>query len=123
MELAEMSIRQMLSLNLVTAAAILLIWYLSHLAEMAKWKQQRQDEAEERRADREERERQAREHMIKWESMVQQSREELERQTKNHNQDTERLMKLLERQTNINELHASLLQNINLKIDQIKNLK
>jgi hypothetical protein len=123
MDLAELGIKQMLSQNLITAATILLIWYLTYLSEMAKWKRQKQDEAEERKAERLERERQAKEHMIKWESMVQQSREELERQNKYHNQDTERLMKLLERQTQINELHATLLQTINFKIDQIKGLK
>ena len=122
MELAEMSIRQMLSLNLVTAAAILLIWYLSHLAEMAKWKQQRQDEAE------------GAGQTAKSGNAGQRTHDQMGingpavarrvgATDQNHNQDTERLMKLLERQTNINELHASLLQNINLKIDQIKNLK
>lgn len=120
MDFAAMGIKQLLSLNMVTAAAILLIWYLTHLAEMTKWKQQKKDEAAERELDRLEREQQAKEHMVKWDSMILQSREELERQNKNHNQDTERLMKLLERQTQVNELHATLLQAINFKVDQNK---
>jgi hypothetical protein len=51
MELAELGIKQILSQNLITAATILLIWYLTYLSEMAKWKRQKQDEAEERKAE------------------------------------------------------------------------
>jgi biopolymer transport protein ExbB/TolQ len=126
--LVTMGVKQMLLLNMVTAASILLIWYLTHKAENAKWKQQRKDDMVEREAERLERERQASEHMEKWNSMLNQHQEENERLLKQHAEETERLLKqhgiendrayrLLERQTQVNEVHAALLQTISTKLN------
>jgi ABC-type nickel/cobalt efflux system permease component RcnA len=115
--LIGLGIKQMLALNLITAAAILLIWYLTHKAENAKWEKQRLDQQAEREADRSERKDQADEHMKKWDSVMLQHKEELVRQAESHAKDTDRLMRLLEREVQVGELHANLLQALNSKID------
>jgi hypothetical protein len=129
LDLGLMGVKQLFALNLVTAASILLIWYLTHKAENAKWKQQREDEKTEREADRTEREkaskadqyereRQAVEHMEKWRSMLVQHHDETDRLIKHHAAENDRAYRLLDRQTQVNELHASLLQLITAKMDQ-----
>jgi len=57
-------------------------------------------------AEREERERDRREHMAKWESI-----------THSHNTEIERAYKLLDRQTQANEMQAHLMSILNQKID------
>lgn len=116
-QLVGLGIKQMLALNLVTAAAILLIWYLTHRAENSKWEKQRIDQKTERDAERMERASQSEEHMQKWNSMMQQNKDELVRQTESHAKDTDRLMRLLEREIQVGELHANLLQALNVKMD------
>lgn len=124
-------IQNLVSLNLVTAGAILLIWWLTHKAETARWKQQRIDDATERenerkeresqsKAEREERASQALEHMAKWDSMMDAHQKEVDRLTRTHKEDSARMQKLLEREVQVSELHAALLNTISNRLSGYK---
>lgn len=126
-----LGVQNLVSLNLVTAGAILLIWWLTHKAETKRWTQQRIDENLQRemerkeretqaRADREERKSQAAEHMAKWESMMDAHQKEVDRLTRTHKEDTARMQKLLEREVQVSELHAAYLNTISNRLSDHK---
>lgn len=102
----------------VTAAAIMAIWYLTHKAQNAEREADRKTRAEKEIAEREERKRQADEHMVKWNSMLEQHEAETARLVAQNQGELDRAYRLHEREVQVNELHANLLQSL---ISDVKN--
>lgn len=98
------------------AAVCLLIWYYT-VKQAAKDRERDQlNQKSREESDREIRKREAAEHMEKWNTLVRQHTDEVARMAKTHQEELDRAYRLHERMTEVNELHASLLQSIDSKI-------
>ncbi len=109
-----------LAITSFTAAAFFVIWYLTHKAEQKRWNMQIKLEQAKYLSDQEARERKEAAERKERDAISQDFRQRHLDIMQMHKEDMERAYKLLEREVQVGELHASLLQTMAGKFESHK---